>query len=69
MIQGLNNTVMYYCGMRTSVLSRKVSFIQSVVNREAPLYSLSSEVVFLLSLHHGCGLNVVLYTVNSVPVR
>ena len=37
LIQRLSNTVKYYCGMRTSVL-KEVSFIQSVLYREVPLW-------------------------------
>ena len=38
LIQGLSNTVMYYSGMRTSVVNREVSFVQRVFNTEVPLY-------------------------------
>ena len=38
LIQRLNNTAMYYCGIETGVLNREVSFIQRVPNREVPLY-------------------------------
>ena len=31
LIQRLNNTVKYYCGMRPSVLNREMSFIQGVL--------------------------------------
>ena len=46
LIQMLGNTVKYYCGMRTSVLNREMPFVQSVLNKEVPLYYGSSGVAF-----------------------
>ena len=48
LIQRLSNTVKYYCGTRTSVLNREMSFIQSGLNREVSFIQsgLNREVSF-----------------------
>ena len=47
-IQKLSNRVMYYCGMKMSVVNREVSFIQTVLNREIPL---KYNFLLLYSMH------------------
>ena len=40
LIQRLIITVKFYCGIRTSGLNREMYFIQSVLVREVPLYTI-----------------------------
>ena len=49
--------IKYYCGTRTSVLNREVSFIRSVLYKEVPLYVHNTNFYSLTCCHCDMGHN------------